>query len=165
MQEAIISYFSTFPKEWAVFFLSMVPVTELRATVPLAIIKFEMAPALALFYAILGNTLMGALVFLLVEPITKIAIQKINILHKIWQKYIDRIFLKNEKKFEKWGALALVTFVAIPLPLTGAFTGAVAASIFRIPFKKTVPLIFTGCLISGIIMMIASIWFRGFFDL
>jgi uncharacterized membrane protein len=163
MQEIIISYFSTLPKEWAVFFLSMIPITELRATIPLAIIKFEMAPWLAFFYAVTGNTLMGSLVFLLVKPTVERAIGKIEFLHKIWQKYIDRIFLKNEKKFEKWGSLALVTFIAIPLPMTGAFTGAVAASIFQIPFKKTLPLIFTGCLISGMIMTVASVWFREIF--
>jgi uncharacterized membrane protein len=163
MQEIVISYFSTLPKEWAVFFLSMIPITELRATIPLAIIKFEMAPGLAFFYAVLGNTLMGSLVFLMVKPMTELAIRKIEFLHKIWQKYIDRIFLKNEKKFEKWGSLALVTFIAIPLPMTGAFTGAVAASIFQIPLKKTLPLIFTGCLISGMIITVISIWFGGIF--
>lgn len=163
MQDAIILYFSGLPKEWAVFFLSMIPITELRATIPLAIIQFQMTPFAAFFYAVLGNTLMGGLVFLTVNPITELAIRRIEFLHKIWQKYINRIFLKNRAKFEKWGSLALITFIAIPLPMTGAFTGAVAASIFQIPFKKVLPVIFTGCFIAGIIVTGITLFFEGIF--
>jgi len=152
MQSLIISYFSNFPKEWAVFFLSMIPITELRATIPLAIVEFGLAPWIALVYAVAGNTLMGALVVLIVKPIVDITVKKITFLHNFWQKYINRITVKNKAKFEKWGALALITFIAIPLPMTGAFTGAVAASIFQVPFKKAVPVIFTGCVIAGIIV-------------
>ena len=157
MQDIIISYFSNFPKEWAVFFLSMIPVTELRAAIPLGIVKFQMAPLLALFWAVLGNTLMGTLVVIIVEPIAKLVIEKNRFIHKIWQKYIGRIAMKNKNKFERWGSLALITFIAIPLPMTGAFTGAVAASIFEIPVKKVVPVVLAGCLIAGIIVTMITL--------
>ncbi len=158
MQNFLIAYFSNFPKEWAVFFLSMIPVTELRATIPLAITEFNLTPGTAFFYAVLGNTLMGALVVLIVEPIVNLFVNKIGFLHRFWKKYIDKITVKNRDKFEKWGALALITFIAIPLPMTGAFTGAVAASIFRVPFKKAVPMIFIGCAIAGIIVTAITLW-------
>lgn len=152
MQDLIVSYFSGFPREWAVFFLSMVPVTELRATIPLAITRFGMSPALAYVYAVAGNTLMGAIVVIVVKPLTRLVIEKSSLLRRLWQRYINRIRIKNEKKFEKWGALALILFIAIPLPVTGVFTGAVAASIFQVPFKKSVFLLFIGCAIAGIIV-------------
>jgi uncharacterized membrane protein len=158
MQHLIISYFTIFPKEWAVFFLSMIPITELRATIPLAITQLGMSPWLAFFYAVIGNTLMGALVVIIAEPITKLIINKIDFLRQFWEKYINRITTKNRDKFEKWGALALITFIAIPLPMTGAFTGAVAASIFQVPFKKAVPVIFAGCIIAGLIVTGLTLW-------
>ncbi len=158
MQQLLISYFSHFPHELAVFFLSMMPITELRATIPIAIVQWHMAPWTAFSYAVIGNTLMGAIVVLIVELVVKIAISKIAWLHNFWQKYIERITVKNRDSFEKWGALALITFIAIPLPMTGAFTGAVAASIFEVPFKKAVPVIFAGCAIAGIIVMSLTLW-------
>ncbi len=158
MQHLIISYFANFSKEWAVFFLSMIPITELRATIPLAITQLGMSPMLAFFYAVIGNTLMGALVVLIAEPITQLIINRINFLRHFWEKYINRITVKNKDKFEKWGALALITFIAIPLPMTGAFTGAIAASIFQVSFKKAVPVIFVGCAIAGLIVTGLTLW-------
>ncbi|MEA3323324.1 MAG: small multi-drug export protein, partial [Patescibacteria group bacterium] len=78
-------------------------------------------------------------------------------LNNLWQKYINRIHTNNRKKFEKWGSIILVTFVAIPLPMTGIFTGAVAASIFQIPFRKAWPLLALGSLISGIIVTLITV--------
>lgn len=152
MQEIIIGWFSGFPKELATFLISMIPITELRASIPVAILKYDLLPFWAWFWSVLGNTLMGAIVILVVEPVTKLIINKINFLKNFWEKYINRIKIKNTKKFEKWGAVVLITFVAIPLPMTGAFTGAVAASIFQIPFKKAVPLLLIGCVIAGTIV-------------
>lgn len=152
MQEIIISWFAGFPKEWATFLTAMMPVTELRASIPVAIISYGMHPFWAWFWSVTGNTVMGGLVMLFVRPVTKIVIERVDFLHKFWEKYIERIRRKNEKKFERWGALALITFVAIPLPVTGAFTGAVAASVFKIEFKRAILSLFAGCVIAGIIV-------------
>ncbi len=158
MQSLIVTYLTSFPKELAVFFLSMIPITELRATIPLAIVQLKMSPWSAFFYAVLGNTLMGVLVVLIAEPVTRLVINKIKFLHYFWEKYINRITVKNKDKFEKWGALALITFIAIPLPMTGAFTGAIAASIFQVPLKKTAPVILAGCVIAGVIVTGITLW-------
>jgi uncharacterized membrane protein len=152
MQEINISYFAGFPREWAVFFLSMIPVTELRATIPVAITQFGMTPFWAYVFAVSGNALMGTLVVVVVEPIYHIAVKRIGFMHRFWLKYVERITHKNKKKFEKWGALALIIFIAIPLPVTGAFTGGVLASIFEIPPKKAALMILAGCAIAGIIV-------------
>ena len=152
MHDIIISYFQNFPEELATFLIAAIPVTELRASVPIAITVYGMTPFWAWFWSVLGNTAMGALVIIIVEPISRYLIRRIEFLNNLWQCYTDRIYRNNEKKFEKWGALALVAFVAIPLPVTGAFTGAVAASIFQVPFRKAVPLLFLGCAIAGVIV-------------
>ena len=159
MQEFIIELFSGFPKELATFFISMIPVTELRASIPVAILRWELDPLRVLFFAVTGNALMGAMVILVLKPVTYLIINRIDFLNRFWNLYINRIKTKNVEKFEKWGSIALISFVAIPLPMTGAFTGAVAASLFQIPFKKAVPLIFAGCLIAGVIVTAITLLF------
>ena len=76
MQEIIINALADMPKELATFLMAMLPVTELRAAIPVAIIKYNMSPWLAFAYAVLGNAIMGALILLLIEPITKIIIER-----------------------------------------------------------------------------------------
>ncbi len=147
------------PKELATFLMAMLPVTELRASIPVAILKYNISPLWALTYSVLGNALMGTLVLLLIEPITKLIIEKVGFVHKLWIKYIDRLHKKHKSSFEKWEALALIIFIAIPLPMTGAFSGAVAASIFQIPPKKAIFYIFMGCLIAGIIVTLITTLF------
>ena len=161
MQDIIINGFINFPAELATFLMAMVPVTELRASIPVAIISYKMAPFWAFFWSVLGNTLMGIIVVLILEPVTKLIIKRVDFLNNFWEKYIERIRRKNEKKFERWGAVALITFVAIPLPMTGAFTGGVAASIFQIPVKIAGVLLLVGCIISGAIVTGVTLGFNG----
>lgn len=159
IQEIVISWFSGLPSELATFLTAMMPVTELRASIPVAIIKYGMHPFWAWFWSVLGNTFMGAVVVLLVEPISQIIIKRIGILNRFWEKYIGRIRDKNVEKFDKWGSWALITFVAIPLPVTGAFTGAVAASVFKIKFRRAIPALFLGCVVAGMIVTAVTLIF------
>jgi uncharacterized membrane protein len=92
-----------------------------------------------------------------VEKLLGFFLQRFEKLDNLWQKYINRIREKNTAKFDRWGALALIAFVAIPLPLTGIVTGAVAASIFQIPFRKAIPLLAIGSVISGLIMTFGTL--------
>ncbi len=160
MQEIIINWLAGMPKELATFLMSMLPVTELRASIPVAILKYGLSPWSAYFWSVLGNTILGAITVILINPITNLIISKIGWLDKIWQKYIGRLQEKHKDKFAKWEAWAIVSFVAIPLPMTGAFSGAVAASIFKIKPKKTIPLIFLGCAISGVIVLSITLMFN-----
>lgn len=160
MQEIIINTFADMPKGLATFLTAMLPVTELRAAIPIAILKYNMSPWLAFTYAVLGNVIMGSLVLLLVEPVTKIIIEKVRFIHKIWIKYVDRLHRKHKKSFERWEAVALIIFIAIPLPMTGAFSGAVAASIFQIPPKKAILYIFLGCFIAGTVVTGITLLFK-----
>jgi uncharacterized membrane protein len=159
MQEIIITYLSGVPKELATFLMAMLPVTELRASIPVAILKYGLSPWSAFFWSILGNTFLGVLIALFIRPTTKFIIEKNDFLNNIWKKYIGRLKEKHTEKFKKWEAWALVSFVAIPLPMTGAFSGAVAASIFQIKIKKVIPLILLGCMISGTIVTLMTLAF------
>ncbi len=157
MKEHIIDFFSALPDQLATFFVAMIPITELRASIPFAILKLHMSPLEAFLYSVLGNVVAGIVVIVFVENVLDFLLERIGPLKRFWEKYIHRIYTKNKDKFEKWGAVTLVTFVAIPLPLTGIVTGAVAASIFQIPFKKALPLLALGSMIAGVIVTLLTI--------
>lgn len=164
IKEIIISWASSFPSEWATFLLAMMPVTELRASIPLAITVFEMPWWEAFLYSFLGNLFLGAGVLFLGETAISYMVKHILPLSRLWHHYIERIKMKNAKKFETWGSLALILFVAIPLPVTGAFTGAIAASLFKIPYWRALSLLALGIFIAGCIVTLLTLGAMGIVD-
>lgn len=163
MKEHIIELLSELPHEWATFIIAMIPITEVRASIPIALTLYEMGPVAAFFYSVAGNVLVGILTIFFVEKLLDFFLQRSEKLNNLWQKYINRIRTKNIEKFDRWGSLALIAFVAIPLPLTGIVTGAVAASIFQVPFQKAVPLLAIGSAISSLIMIFGTMGVSAFF--
>jgi len=131
----------------------MLPITELRATIPLALIVYEMPIWSAFLLAILGNLIPVILIIWFLNLlINKFLIHQIYIFNRFFSWLFERTQRKYSKKFERWRDLALVVLVAIPLPFTGAWTGALAAFVFGIPIKRAFPLIALGVLIAGIIV-------------
>lgn len=151
-----ISWFSGFPKEIATLLIAMIPIGELRASIPIAIEVYDMPWYWAFFWSILGNTLIITIILLFLEPVSKFLMDKSKIFNKFFNWLFDRTRQKHTERFERWGALALITFVAIPLPITGGWTGALASFVFGIPFKKALPLIFIGLLIAGVIVTLIT---------
>lgn len=151
-----ISWFSDLPKELATLLIAMIPIGELRASIPVAIEIYNMPWYWAYFWSVLGNTLIITIILLFLEPVSRFLMDKSKIFNKFFDWLFDRTRKKHTERFEKWGALALITFVAIPLPITGGWTGALAAFVFGIPFKKALPLIFIGLLIAGVIVTLVT---------
>jgi uncharacterized membrane protein len=151
-----ISLFSNFPKELAIFLIAMVPIGELRASIPIAIEVYNMSWYWAYFWSVLGNTVIVTIILFFLEPVSKFLMARFNIFNKLFNWLFERTRKKYKGKFEKWGALALITFVAIPLPVTGGWSGALAAFVFGIPFKQAVPLIFAGLLSAGVIVVLIT---------
>ena len=77
--------------------------------------------------------------------------------HYFFNWFCPRPRHKFTGKYQRWGELALVIFVAIPLPMTGAWTGSVAAFIFGIPKKRSLTLISLGIMIAGVIVTLATL--------
>ncbi|MDF1497825.1 MAG: small multi-drug export protein [Patescibacteria group bacterium] len=154
--------FDYFSPEMATFIISMLPVSELRGSIPVAIGIYNIDPLKAFFISIIGNMIPVVVVLITIEPISKYLMEKSKIFNKFFIWLFARTRRKYNGKFEKWGALALVTFVAIPLPITGGYSGAIAAFVFGIPFKKALPLIALGVIIAGVIMTGLSLGVWGF---
>jgi len=138
------------------FLLAMTPIGELRVAIPVALAVYNINWVLAYVISVIGNLIPVVFLLLFLGPVSKWFSKR----SKLCQKFFNWIFEKTRKKttsrIEKYGAIALVSFVAIPLPFTGAWTGSIAAFLFGIPFKKAFPLIALGVLLSGVIMLLLT---------
>ena len=148
-----------------VFLISMVPLIELRGAIPYAV-GFGLPIVPSIIVAVIGNMLPVPFIFLFARRILEWGKDK---------RYIGRFFTwcleKGEKGGEKLKAkaggglyIALLLFVGIPLPGTGAWTGTLAASILDMDFKKSVLFVLLGVLLAGAIMLLASLGVFGAID-
>lgn len=145
---------SLFGKMIITFLVSMVPVIELRGAIPIAT-GMGLSPWVAIPIAIVGNLLPVPFIIVFIKRIfawmRKVS-PKLN-------RVVDKMEAKAEKNKEKvlkyafWG---LVLFVAIPLPGTGAWTGALVAAMLDMPLKKAFPSVVIGVLGAGIIISFVS---------
>ena len=151
-----------------VFLISMVPLIELRGAIPYAV-GFGLPIVPSCIVAVIGNMLPVPFIFLFARRILE------------WgrdRKYIGRFFtwcLEKGEKGEKGGRkleekagrglyVALLLFVGIPLPGTGAWTGTLAASILDMDFRKSVLYVLLGVLLAGAIMLLGSLGVFGAID-
>jgi len=136
--------------------LSALPLTELRGAIPIALTIYKMPVFWAYIYAVLGNILPAIFLLLFLKPFSEY-LSRFYYFDIFFKWLFKRTRRNTQEKFEKYGALFLLLFVAIPLPVTGAWTGSVAAFIFGIRFFYAFPSIVGGVMISGIIVSLASL--------
>jgi uncharacterized membrane protein len=139
-----------FAPEWAVFLTSMIPVVELRGALPLAINLFHIPWYKAFIISLVGNILPVPFILLFLKPVTKLLCRV-----PILEKFFDYLFSRTRKKssmIEKYEELGLLIFVAIPLPGTGAWTGALLAYLMALDFKRSILFISLGVFIAGVIV-------------
>lgn len=139
-------------EELATLFLAMLPVGELRVSLPVAYSVYNLSIYSAFFWSIVGNMIPVFFLLWLFSPISKWLMERVQWINKLLTWIFERTRNKHNKKFIRWGALALVVIVGIPLPGTGAWTGALLAFLFGIPYKKALGLIFAGVLLAGVIV-------------
>lgn len=131
------------------FLLSMVPVIEHRGSIPIAIAN-GIEPWLACILGIAGNMLPMPFILLFIRRIFK-WMKKYERLGKIVTKLETRAEEKSDT-IRKYELLGLCLFVAIPLPGTGAWTGALIAALMRMRISKALPAIYIGIIIAGLII-------------
>ena len=148
-----------------VFFISMVPLIELRGAIPFSQTSL-FGPALpvipAFIVSIIGNMLPVPIIYLFARKVLEWGADK-PVIGKFFTFCLEKGEKGRKKLQEKAGRglfVALLLFVRIPLPGTGAWTGTLAASILDMDFKSTVLAAMLGVLLAGVIMMTVS--FLGF---
>ncbi len=142
--------------DWLVVFLiSLCPVLECRLGMFTAIVLLEMDTFTGFIISFLGNILPIPFILLLINWIFEV-FKKIPVLKNIVFWLEDRT-LKKRDKIDKYGIWGLLIFVAIPLPGTGGWTGALLASLLHLDKKKSFVAISLGVFIAGLIMTVLSL--------
>ena len=140
-----------FGKILVTLIISMVPVIELRGAIPVAVLLHDMNPILACIVSILGNMIPVPFIIIFIRKIFAWIRRRIPRLNS----FIDRLEEKGKSKrgtVEKYGFWGLFLFVAIPLPGTGAWTGALIAAMMDMRLKRAFPSILMGVITAGIVV-------------
>jgi uncharacterized membrane protein len=137
-------------RELIVLIVSMLPIFELRGAIPLAVLYYDMPVISAYLLCWIGNLIPILPIIYFLEPIRK-ALSHIGIVDKFFRWFYARTYRRGEKVM-RLGAIGLTIFVAIPLPVTGAWTGSVLAILFNIKPRYAFPAIILGVTIAGILV-------------
>ncbi len=162
MTEAIVNTLKGIPKEWITIIIAAMPVSELRGSIPVALMM-GIDPMKAFFLSVLGNSLPIIPVLFLLEPVSNALMR-----FKPWKKFFDWLFERTKSKgdlIQKYEAIGLMLFVAVPLPMTGAWSGCIAASLFRVKFRYALPAIFLGVVLAGLIVTSVCLFSKGAFSI
>lgn len=140
-----------------IFFISMVPLIELRGAIPYAV-GFELPLLPSYIICILGNMLPVPVIFLFARKVLEWGADK-PVIGKFFTFCLEKGHKGGVKLQEKAGRglfLALLLFVGIPIPGTGAWTGTLAASLMDMNFKSSVIAVLLGVVLAGVIMGLLS---------
>jgi len=155
--------FEMFPEWFQIFFGSMLPWIEARYIMVYAMNFLVWPWWQALPIAVVGNMLPIPFILLFFKFVEKFLRN-----YKLWTNFMDWLFAKTRKradiKIRRYEYLGLLLFVAVPLPFTGAWTGALIAYLFGLNFSKSLVTIFIGVIIAAFIMILLVftgqyIWF------
>ncbi len=132
--------------------LALLPISELRGAIPYAVLNgIDLIPA-----AILGtgiNALVPFLAYLFLSTIHKL-LYKLDFYKNFFDRFVEKARIKVHSNVERYGYWGLLVFVAVPLPMTGAWTGTLGAWVLGMNKKKSVLAIVGGVLIAGLIITI-----------
>lgn len=156
MKEEIVQWVDAYlPAPVATVALATLPILELRGALPYAILIGKLPVGEAYPLAVLGNMIPIPFILYLLGPVT-------DLIRK-WgpgDRFVEWLFARTRRKgakierYEFWG---LVMFVAIPLPVTGAWTGSMAAHLFGLGKVKSFVACLLGVCVAGVVMTILSV--------
>lgn len=150
LAKTLVEFFgNTIPGELTIFLVSLLPILELRGGM-IAAALLGVPFGRAFLICLLGNLLPIPFILWLIRPFFN-WLRRTKHLKKV-ADWLERKTEKNKDKVLKYEVFGLLLFVAIPLPGTGGWTGALIAAMLDMPFKKSLPTIVVGVLIAGIIM-------------
>ena len=136
--------------------LSLLPISELRGAIPYALTQ-GVPLYLAFIISVALNALIGPLLYLFLSTLHKVFL-KMNWYERVFGRLIEKARKKVADRIEKYGYFGIMMFVAIPLPITGAYTGTLGAWILGMDKRKTFLAVAAGVVIAGIIVSVISVF-------
>lgn len=157
-------------KSMAVLFLvTLIPGLELRASIPVGILGGQwlaqpMAWPAVVATCVVANVLIGWGVFWLLEPILTL-LRRLPWFERLVMRYVERARVKLKPQVDKYGTLGLAVFIGIPLPLTGAYTGAAGAFALGMGRRQFMLANVLGVMIAAVCVTAVTLLIRAGIDL
>ena len=140
-------------KEIALTLLTTVlPISELRGGIPLGV-SLGLDPLFTFSIAIIANALMFFPIFFALRLFYDKLLSRIP----LFNKYLDILRKRGKPKVDKYGFWGLIFFVAIPLPITGVYTGTVLAWLLDMDWKKAFPAVGLGVIVAGVVVLLITL--------
>lgn len=152
--DKIIAFFSQFSSELATFVIAMLPISELRGAIPYAVTLGGLPWQEAYVIAVIGNFVPVIPILYFIGPVSEWLRR-----NRHFDRFFTWLFARTRRKgklIEKFEVIGLILFVAIPLPVTGAWTGSVAAFLFGVRKRLALPAVFAGICIAGAVVTLAT---------
>lgn len=152
--ETLISWLAWLPKQLIVAIIAAFPIIELRGAIPVGILALGLPTWEVFLFAMIGNLLPIPLILWLLPPVRRMGMG--------WPlvgpvlRWAEARAVKRQASIEKYGFWGLVTFVGVPLPGTGAWTGALIAVLLGMPRGLSLAAISLGVLVAGVLIAILS---------
>lgn len=163
MKEKLIELLSSSPHELTTAVLAMAPISELRGAIPYAVTVGGIPWQEAYVIAVIANFVPVIFILNLIGPVYHY-FRRFERFDRFFQWLFARTRRKG-KMIERFEILGLILFVAIPLPVTGAWTGSVAAFVFGVRKRVAAPAIFVGIMLAGAVVTMASLGVIGLWGL
>jgi uncharacterized membrane protein len=136
-----------------VLLVTVSPISELRGGIPLGILGFGLDPLLIFCITVIANVLIFFPVFFAL----RLLYEKVLFRIPLFDRYLDNLRKRGKPKVDKYGFWGLFLFVAVPLPLTGAYTGTILAWLLGMNWKKALPGVILGVLTAGIVVLLITL--------
>ncbi len=136
-----------------IILIAMIPFGELRASIPIGLGVYQMTPLQVFLLSVIGNMLPVVPLLLFLEPVSKWLRR-----YMLFDRFFEWLFARTRRygtRLHKYGSLGLIPFVAIPLPVTGAWTASAVAFVFGIRFRYAFGMILVGVMLAGVIVTLS----------
>lgn len=161
VQQMVEWFQNTIPSELVVFVISLLPILELRGgLIAASILGIDWVTATII--CVIGNILPIPFIILFFRSILNF-LQRREGIFKRFADWLESRTMKNREKVQRYQNIGLLLFVAIPLPGTGAWTGAMLASLLDMRLRRSFPVIAVGVAIAACIMLVVSYVIPSFF--
>jgi uncharacterized membrane protein len=137
--------------ELIVFFTAMTPFLEIKLAIPVGM-ELGLSATSTFLFSVAGTIIPIAIILAIIGPFSDFLRKKSQFMDKFFKNLFNKTRKEHSKKFKRYGTIFLIIFVAIPLPGSGAGTGALISFIFGVDYWKSLNLIFLGTLIAGILL-------------
>lgn len=146
----------TLPDPLVVFLMGMLPVTELQGAIIFGVTVLDMNPWIAFVSGTAGCITMAMLLLLFLERVTLFLRRHSKLFDRLFSWLFHRTQVKYSPRISEIGHIALFTYIAIPTPGSGGWTGSLIAYVFGIPRKKAALILVSGLIVTGLIVMFGT---------